>query len=50
MKPNAQAVLIAEMRVAAELLDKFNDAYEGNMYSWTPEMLRYEAAYLERNP
>lgn len=42
-------VLVAEMRAAAILLEKFNDAYEGRMYGWTPESLRYEAAYLEKH-
>ena len=41
--------MIAEMRSAADLLEKFNTAYEGNMYRWSPELLRYEADYLERH-
>lgn len=47
---SAQEVTIAEMRTAAELLEKFNELYEGSMYSWTPELLRYEANYLEAHP
>ena len=45
-----QDITIAEMRAAAVLLEKFNDLYEGSMYGWTPESLRYEAAYLEAHP
>lgn len=45
-----QEKTIAEMRAAADLLEKFNDLYEGNKYSWTPESLRYEADYLESHP
>lgn len=40
--------LIAELRIAATLLEKFNEAYEGTMYAWSPEKLRYEADYLEK--
>ncbi len=47
---SADEVLIAEMRAAAVLLEKFNDIYEGNQYEWSPESLRYEADYLEANP
>lgn len=44
---SADEVLIAEMRAAAVLLEKFNDAYEGRMYGWTPEswQLGYDAGY-----
>lgn len=40
--------LIAEMRTAALLLEKFNEAYAGTMLSWSPDKLRYEADYLEK--
>jgi hypothetical protein len=46
----AQDITIVEMRYAAILLERFNDLYEGRMYGWTPESLRYEADYLEANP
>ncbi len=49
MSAEDNTVLIAEMRAAAILLEKFNDAYEGRMYGWTPESLRYEADYLEKH-
>lgn len=44
------AELIAEMRSAADFLEKLNDLYEGLQYKWSPESLRYEADYLERHP
>lgn len=49
---NAQQVTIAEMRAAAELLEKFNELYEYQRANgeWSPKSLRYEADYLERNP
>lgn len=46
----AQDITIAEMRYAAILLERFNVLYEGSMYGWTPETLRYEADYLEAHP
>lgn len=45
-----QDITIAEMRYAAILLERFNELYEGAMYGWTPETLRYEADYLETHP
>jgi hypothetical protein len=49
---NPQQTTIAEMRVAAELLEKFNNLYEYHRLNgdWSPKSLRYEADYLERNP
>ncbi len=52
MTVNPQQTTIAEMRVAAELLEKFNNLYDycPAAGSWSPKSLRYEADYLERNP
>ncbi len=46
------ALTIAEMRSAADLLEKFNDLYEYHRLNgdWSPKSLRYEADYLERHP
>ena len=46
---SADEVLIAEMRAVAVLLEKFNDAYEGRTWKWSPDSLRYEASYLEKH-
>jgi hypothetical protein len=36
---SADEVLIAEMRAVAVLLEKFNDAYEGRTWNWSPDSL-----------
>jgi hypothetical protein len=41
--------LIADMRTAAEILERLNVAYEGGKFKWSPDDLRYEADYLGRH-
>ena len=43
--------LIVDMRAAAAILERCNAAYgyAAEVGSWSPQTLRYEADYLERN-
>lgn len=50
-EPVDHDVLIVDMRAAAAILERCNAAYDYDPSAgqWSPQSLRYEADYLERN-